>query len=127
MTNKLNIIKNKAFYVLKNIYNRLLNEKIVVFIFIMILVFIGIQHSVISMYFDDYGNASLSYGKVIENVEGTDYTFSQLLEWAKFIYNNWGRKDLVCCLLYYSFIKKWYNSFYDCPDTSYYGYHIFYI
>ena len=58
--------------------------------FIILFILIYFQNSVVSMYFDDFGNASLSYSYATPNVIGTSYTFNQLLEWATKIYQGWG-------------------------------------
>lgn len=76
--------------ILKKIYDYLNKNKFVISLFFIIFILLAFQHSVISMYFDDYGNASLSYSYWVSNVDGTNYTISQLLEWAGHIYNNWG-------------------------------------
>ena len=76
--------------ILKKIYDYLNKNKFVISLFFIIFILLAFQHSVISMYFDDYGNASLSYSYWVSNVDGTNYTIPQLLEWAGHIYNNWG-------------------------------------
>ena len=37
------------------------DNQYIILLFFIILILLGLQHSVIGMYFDDYGNASLSY------------------------------------------------------------------
>lgn len=65
---------------------------ILVYLIIFILLFL--QHNVVHMYYDDFGNASLSYATTIENVIGTDYTFKQLIEEAIITYFNFGGRIL---------------------------------
>lgn len=66
---------------------------------IMGLILLVIQHSLIGMYYDDYGNASLSYG-YIANVNGTNWAVQDIIEWAKWCYNNWGGRILYAsCIL----------------------------
>ena len=69
--------------------------------FVTIFALLLLHHLNISMYFDDYGNASLSYSYVTPNVSGTNYTFAQLLEWAGNIYLNWGGRILyaICFII----------------------------
>ncbi len=81
-----NYIENQIAKIIKYIYDK----KFIISIFIIIFILLAFQHSVITMYFDDYGNASLSYSYLVKNVAGTNYNFSQLLTWADKIYNNWG-------------------------------------
>ena len=73
-------------------------NKFTLLLFFVIFILLGLQHSVISMYFDDYGNASLSYSYWVPNVNGTNYNISQLLEWAEHIYNGWGGRILYAIL-----------------------------
>ena len=75
---------------INNLVNYIKKNKFTISIFVIIFLLFYFISDVITMYFDDYGNASLSYGYLVENVPGTNYTITQLLEWAKFIYNNWG-------------------------------------
>lgn len=74
---------------------------IVILSFFIIFILLIVQHSVISLYFDDYGNASLSYSYVVPDVAGTDFSLSQLFEWAYNIYQNWGGRILyaVCFII----------------------------
>lgn len=58
----------------------------------------------VSIYFDDFGNVTLTYldGYVPEGVSGTDWSFSQLIEWEVLIYNNFGGRviySVFLCLL----------------------------
>lgn len=52
------------------------------------------QHSYVGMYFDDYGNASLSYGYTVPGVNGTGWSVSDLVEWAKWCYIHFGGRIL---------------------------------
>lgn len=90
---------------LKKIYNYLNKNKFVISLFFIIFILLAFQHSVISMYFDDYGNASLSYSYWVSNVDGTNYTISQLLEWAGHIYNNWGGRILYAIVFIIPLLK----------------------
>ena len=65
-------------------------NKFTILLFLFIFGLIALQHSVIGMYHDDYGNASLTYIYHTDNVAGTNYTFKQLWEWASNIYMTWG-------------------------------------
>lgn len=69
--------------------------------FFVIFILLLMHHLNISMYFDDYGNASLSYSYMTPDVSGTNYTFNQLLEWATNIYQNWGGRILyaICFII----------------------------
>jgi len=62
--------------------------------FTILFILIYFQNGVVSMYFDDFGNASLSYAYDTPNVIGTNYTFNQLIEWATNIYQGWGGRIL---------------------------------
>lgn len=58
-----------------------------------------LQFSKVFIYYDDYGYLSLSYGYVMEEVAGTDYNLSQLLEYmGHHYYYSSGR--LRCIFLY---------------------------
>lgn len=67
-----------------------LNKKIIYSIFFMFLIYLIAQHNLIFMYFDDFGHASLSYGGAVEGVKGHEFSLSQLLEWGRWYYFNWG-------------------------------------
>lgn len=62
--------------------------------YFIIFVALFVQHNVVHMYFDDYGNASLSYATVVKDVIKTNYTFKQLLDEAVFTYFNFGGRIL---------------------------------
>ena len=82
------------------IYNKIKSNSTTILIFLFILVLFLFMQSVIYIYFDDYGNASLSYSNQTDTVVGTDFNIHQLLEWATNIYYNWGGRILyaVCFL-----------------------------
>ena len=61
--------------------------------------FLFMQYHLVGMYYDDFGNASLSYGYDSSNISGTDYTIKDLLEWAKYIYMNWGGRIIYALML----------------------------
>lgn len=62
--------------------------------------------SYVGMYYDDYGNASLSYGFTVPGVEGANYTLSQLLEWARHCYLNWGGRILYATAFIIPLLKN---------------------
>ena len=67
-----------------------------------------LQHNVVSMYFDDFGNASLSYSSTIENVVGTNFNLSQLFESAIYTYFHFGGRvfyGMIASLLLKNGIK----------------------
>lgn len=67
-------------------------------IFIIGLIYLLIQHFFVGMYFDDYGNVSLSYGHTIK-VSGTDWSFSQLFEWISWCYMNYSGRVLPAFII----------------------------
>ena len=73
---------------LKNI-----QKKILLFISIVIVLLIFVQHHYIYIYFDDYGYASLSYAG-FDNHAGMQYGLSDILQFLKFHYFNWGGRIL---------------------------------
>jgi len=70
------------------------------------LLLISLQNSQVGMYYDDYGNASLSYGKTIPDVEGTNYSFGQLVEWVSHCYMNWGGRILYAVTFLMPLLKN---------------------
>ena len=62
--------------------------------FFVIFVLLFFVHHLIAMYFDDFGNASLSYGQNSTEIIGTNYTFSNLIDWCTMIYKSWGGRIL---------------------------------
>lgn len=99
--NKFNNIIEKCNEYKNCIFKYLAENKFIISIFAIIFILLAFQHSVVTMYYDDYGNASLSYEIKIDGVEGTDYNMSQLAEWAVYIYNNWGGRILyaICFII----------------------------
>lgn len=71
-------------------------KKILPFIvtYFIIFIILLIQHNVVHMYYDDFGNASLSYATTIDNVVKTNFTFKQLIDEAIFTYFNFGGRIL---------------------------------
>ena len=65
-----------------------------ILVYVAILILLFIQHNVVHMYFDDFGNASLSYATTVENVVKTNYTFKQLVDEAIYTYFNFGGRIL---------------------------------
>ncbi len=70
----------------------------VAFIFVLFWIALAIQHSLVGLCFDDYGNGSLSYGYEVLGVDGTNFSLRDLCKWAKEIYFNWGGRLLYACL-----------------------------
>lgn len=71
----------------------------IVTILVLLLLCLLIQHSAVGLYYDDFGNASLSYGYDSSAIPGTNYTLRDLLAWAKYSYNNWGGRILYALIL----------------------------
>lgn len=90
---------------MNNIFKCLEKNKMTILIFFGIFILLYFQHRVIGMYFDDYGNASLSYAYLTQGVKGTNYNLNQLLEWATFIYNNWGGRILYAIVFIIPLLK----------------------
>ena len=74
-------------------------QMLILFLFVVFLIYLVAQHRLIGMYFDDFGNASLSYGYDSSEIKGTDYTIADLLGWSKYIYYNWGGRILYALML----------------------------
>lgn len=68
-------------------------------LFILFGIYLFLQHRLVGMYYDDFGNASLSYGYDSSAVNGTDYTLRDLLGWAKYTYLNWGGRIIYALML----------------------------
>ncbi len=68
---------------------------LLVLLFLLLLV----QHSVVGLYYDDFGNASLSYGYDSSAIPGTNYSLCDLFNWAEYSYNNWGGRILYALIL----------------------------
>ena len=65
-----------------------------ILVYFVIFIILFLQHNLVHMYFDDFGNASLSYATTVENVVKTNYTFKQLIDEAIFTYFNFGGRIL---------------------------------
>ena len=74
--------------------NKLKENKNTIIVYAIIILLLFLQHNVVCMYFDDFGNASLSYAHTIPNVAGTNFTFAQLLEAAGHTYLHYGGRIL---------------------------------
>lgn len=64
-----------------------------------------LQHINIGMFFDDYGNASLSYSYEVPGIIGTNFGLKAILEWAYHIYMGWGGRLLYACLFLIPMLK----------------------
>ena len=88
----------------KNILSK--DNQLLFLIFFSIFLILFIQHSFIGIYFDDYLNAALAYGKVIPNVAGTNFNINQLMEWSSWIYQHWGGRLLYADLFLIPMLKN---------------------
>lgn len=70
------------------------HQIIIVMLFLLFFVFIMLQHSIIFLYHDDYGYASLSYAYWEQGVNGQQFSFSQLINYLKQHYLIWGGRVL---------------------------------
>lgn len=114
ISKKYNDIDKKIGKIFKKISTRfsLKNFNLPVFLtFTIIFILLWFQHDVISMYFDDFGNASLSYAYHTPGVIGTNYGISHLFEWASFIYQNWGGRILYAITLIIPLLKTGISAF----------------
>ena len=73
-------------------------QLIIFFLFVIYSIFLFSQYRLVGMYYDDFGNASLSYGYDAQIV-GTNYTIKDLLQWAGYIYMNWGGRIIYALML----------------------------
>lgn len=98
---------------MKKIYDQFKNPKniIVLFVFIIGWILLLIQHLQVGMYFDDFGNASLSYGYAVPGVMGTKFSQKQILEWAHWIYSNWSGRILYACLFLIPLLRNGIKAF----------------
>lgn len=85
--------------IIKKLQNSKKDSLVVFFLFVMFGFFLIAQHRLVGMYYDDFGNASLSYGYDSTNIMGTDYTLQDLLAWAKNLYLTWGGRVLYALIL----------------------------
>lgn len=63
------------------------------------------QHSMIAMYYDDFGNASLSYNMSSANIIGTNYSLVDLWNWCKITYTSWGGRILYASVFLIPMLK----------------------
>lgn len=94
------IIDNNLKFIKKN------TNTCVFFLFFAIWIWMLTQHLCIGMYYDDYGNAALAYGYVVDGVHGTDFKIADIIEWAKWIYLNWGGRLLYACVILIPLLKN---------------------
>ena len=84
---------------MKNYFQKLKPDQITtIFLFVIMWGMLFAQHRMVGMYYDDFGNASLSYG-YNSSVVGTNYTFKDLMDWAAYIYMNWGGRIIYALML----------------------------
>lgn len=91
-----------------NVYKRYIKgheEVIVLFMFLLGWIALFMQHMNVGMFFDDYGNASLTYGYEVPGIKGTNFGWSAIWEWAKWIYFNWGGRLVYACLFLIPLLK----------------------
>ena len=81
------------------------DRKLISIVFFVCLCLLLIQHRYVGLYFDDYGNASLSYGYTAPDVYGTNWKISDIIEWAKWCYLNWGGRILYAAVVLFPLIK----------------------
>ena len=75
------------------------NQKILIgFAFIFLLLILELFHRYVGLYYDDYGNASLSYG-YDAGVIGIEWSLKDLISWAHWIYLNFSGRILCGSLL----------------------------
>ena len=80
------------------------NQKILIaFACMFLLIILELFHRYLGLYYDDYGNASLSYG-YDAGVIGIDWGLKDLLSWAHWIYLNFSGR-ILCGSLLNLFIK----------------------
>ncbi|MBD8973821.1 MAG: hypothetical protein EGQ63_08290, partial [Clostridiales bacterium] len=78
--------------------SKLNNKKLIVGSYVCLFLFLELFHSFIGMYFDDYGNASLSYGYHAD-VLGMNWTLEDLGQWAHWIYFNFSGRIMCGSIL----------------------------
>jgi len=81
------------------------DRRIIYIIFFACLCLLLVQHRYVELYFDDYGNASLSYGYTAPDVCGTNWKIGDIIEWAKWCYSNWGGRILYAAVVLFPLIK----------------------
>ncbi len=97
---------NSLFRSLNDKYVKGHEKKYVFAIFSLGWIFLLLQHLCLGIYYDDYGNAALAYAYNVEGVNGTNYGIADILEWAKWIYNNWGGRLLYACAILIPALKE---------------------
>ena len=94
---------------LDNIYDKVssfIKPRIpLILVFVIIFILLYGHHSLLHLYFDDFGNGSVSYGRPSPDIIGTNFTIPQLLDWAGFIYNEWGGRILYAIVFLIPMIK----------------------
>ena len=94
---------------LDNIYDKVasfIKPRIpLILVFTIIFILLYGHHSLLHLYFDDFGNGAVSYGRPSPDIIGTNFTIPQLLDWAIFIYNGWGGRILYAVLFLIPMIR----------------------
>ena len=94
---------------MKKIINKLelfiRNNSICILLFTIIFLLLFFQHHLIAMYFDDFGNASLSYNQTSKEIIGTNYSFKDLWNWCILTYNGWGGRVLYAAVILIPLLK----------------------
>lgn len=116
---------------MKDLYSKLKqgDKSIVFMLFLCVFMVLFIQHRFVWMYFDDFANASLSYGYKVPGVNGTDFNIGDIFEWSSYIYMNWGGRLLYADLFLLPMMKTGPHLFMGCQAlvitlTLYYCYKI---
>lgn len=92
MKEKISVLQNK----IKNLSCQHVG---IIMLFVLWGIYLVMQHRLVGLYYDDYGNASLSYGYDSSEVDGTNYSLIDLLRWAGYTYFNWGGRILYALFL----------------------------
>lgn len=79
-------------------FKRKEKNELVIILFIIFTILLA-HHLHIGMYYDDFGNASLSYHYDSSLIKGTNYTAYELLSWCKNIYLTWSGRVLYAIFL----------------------------
>ncbi len=66
----------------------------IIAIFSVFAIFLIWQHQFLYLYHDDYGYASISYAYQVKGVEGTQFSFAQIIEFLQGHYQIWGGRIL---------------------------------
>lgn len=83
---------------MKKIWRRINNKYVTFFLITCLLILMEMFHSKLGLYYDDYGNASLSYG-YDAMVSGLNWNMGDLWRWAKWIYTNFSGRILCGSIL----------------------------